>query len=671
MAVGQMMTQMLIGAPSVAATAVIAPLASAPGNRQDTDAFEGVLRNLSTRGVAKPVSGNAAKASQTEDQDEMGAEAAETQQNVAVSRQTGQEAGKEGSPPVSTVDGTTSESPDQPGQQKIAIPQNVVFTAPLIQLAGAQRIDGGAPNPAVAGVVDGNATSAQVAETAAIPQNVVFPASPIQLAEAQRIGGGAPNPAVAGVVEGDAPPAQVAESSGIGNVSTERGNLTATVLSNPTTPVIGRTAAMDAVLSREIPLSSAVSPEPSQPMPGVTAKVGTAGVDKGNIVTPRMDASVTSTNAVREPVDPQLSARAIKPAEAVTSVSTVREPVGRVDGSGFVCNQEITSVGTVRESDAVVPEIMDASTDVVTGRVGTVSVREAARPALDAYFRTSVAPRSSSAADAAPVTQSVNASTVTAEATRTTGVSPSGQVQFNAPVADTRTVREATPSKSESPEKVDGLESGNGGGKATKKEISSSDGESPGRNDNGGTEQGMAKQSHVAQVHPLKVEGPSVSTGVSAVKGGEHDIVQQVIGRVSEHLAGNGTKNGAEQVVIRLSPESLGELKLNLRMENQCLKVEIVTENSTVRDALIKHSDTLRETLARQNISMEMFDVSTGSNGNGSTSYGKGDWRELAQRQQQVAGNFSGSYRAGDSAENAHTPIYRNPVEYSMVDVHF
>jgi len=68
---------------------------------------------------------------------------------------------------------------------------------------------------------------------------------------------------------------------------------------------------------------------------------------------------------------------------------------------------------------------------------------------------------------------------------------------------------------------------------------------------------------------------------------------------------------------------------------------------------------------------MEMFDVSTGSNGNGSTSYGKGDWRELAQRQQQVAGNFSGSYRAGDSAENAHAPIYRNPVEYSMVDVHF
>jgi hypothetical protein len=64
-------------------------------------------------------------------------------------------------------------------------------------------------------------------------------------------------------------------------------------------------------------------------------------------------------------------------------------------------------------------------------------------------------------------------------------------------------------------------------------------------------------------------------------------------------------------ITLKLHPEELGELKINLRMEDQRLKIEIMTENPSVKEALMQNLDTLKETLSRQNISMERFNVST------------------------------------------------------------
>jgi flagellar hook-length control protein FliK len=125
--------------------------------------------------------------------------------------------------------------------------------------------------------------------------------------------------------------------------------------------------------------------------------------------------------------------------------------------------------------------------------------------------------------------------------------------------------------------------------------------------------------------------------------------------------------------VIRLSPENLGELKMNLRMENQCLKVEIVAETPLVRDALMKHADSLKESLARQNITMESFDVSTGSNKYGSASQGQGqgDWRELARQRQSNAWVSAGGYRLDTVPDVPLKPLYHASATHSMVDVHF
>jgi flagellar hook-length control protein FliK len=63
-------------------------------------------------------------------------------------------------------------------------------------------------------------------------------------------------------------------------------------------------------------------------------------------------------------------------------------------------------------------------------------------------------------------------------------------------------------------------------------------------------------------------------------------------------------------ITLKLHPEELGELKINLRMEDLRLKVDIVTENRSVKEALMQNLDTLKDTLSRQNISMELFNVS-------------------------------------------------------------
>lgn len=77
----------------------------------------------------------------------------------------------------------------------------------------------------------------------------------------------------------------------------------------------------------------------------------------------------------------------------------------------------------------------------------------------------------------------------------------------------------------------------------------------------------------------------------------------------------DGKGNG--RISVRLNPDELGELQINVRVENQRVKVEIVTENRTVRDALMGNLDTLKETLQRQNLNMERFDVATGGEGFG------------------------------------------------------
>lgn len=88
---------------------------------------------------------------------------------------------------------------------------------------------------------------------------------------------------------------------------------------------------------------------------------------------------------------------------------------------------------------------------------------------------------------------------------------------------------------------------------------------------------------------------------------------EQIALQVREKIAEHRITQDNGQVTIRLNPADLGELKISVKMENQRLHVEIVAENRTVKDALMDNIGSLKEALAKQNMEMKQFDVSTGS----------------------------------------------------------
>jgi len=364
------------------------------------------------------------------------------------------------------------------------------------------------------------------------------------------------------------------------------------------------------------------------------------------------------------------------PTPAIQQDATGPDQVRNVLQETPVASFNVVSA-SLEPEQSVMAEPANTFVDSVSRQTEAVPARSLARPTLDAYFQTSVAPSNNSMASTAPAGQEMSPLPIVDAVTHDTDATLAGRTLVDAKRNGLLVVQDAQSSKPDAADTVNSAESrsGNVVAAAIKNVMAPASGESFGQDGKGASDQKTGAQDNMTLLHQLKVESAPVAAGTSGSSTSEPvrtNVMEQVISQVREHLAGREIKSGVEQITIRLSPENLGELKLNLRMENQCLKVEIVAENSTVRDALIKHSDTLKDTLARQNISMETFDVSTGSNGNGSTSYGKGDWRELARQQQQnMAWNFSGGYRAGDSLENAQSPIYQAPSEHSMLDVHF
>jgi flagellar hook-length control protein FliK len=312
-----------------------------------------------------------------------------------------------------------------------------------------------------------------------------------------------------------------------------------------------------------------------------------------------------------------------------------------------------------------------------SSQVESVKIRSMVRPVLDAYFKTSPVPSSKNVmVDVTPVGQTgtlarLDAVNADAQAILTARI-PTGMPQTVFP-----SVQEEAPTAPKNrAEGVEGLTTQNENvvAEAIKGTMSTDSGGSSDNQDDGrGTfDRQAGVQNHVIQLKSEQTQLASSQTETSreAVRS---DVLRQVVDHVREHLARQENRNGVEQVVIRLSPENLGELKLNLRMENQCLKVEIVAENSMVRDTLIKHSDTLKESLASQNITMETFDVSTGNNGNGAGSYGQrhADWQELARQRQNAAWHSSGGYRLSSAPEISKKTVYMALADCSMLDVHF
>jgi len=485
-------------------------------------------------------------------------------------------------------------------------------------------------------------------EEGKILQNVNLFAAGLQMVAMQQINGRMPEPIVTeqAVTDASGKNAATTQTAGIaeigGSFRGHAGAISESVAQSPAfvgiltdsynilTPTMQQNAVASASTQQETSAVQEIAPSTPQPAADI-------------MVSRKPSADTTAS--------PKPFADILMPQNAV-----VQEPVRNV-----LQEMPVTSVKVVSAPPSV------------SKQPETVPTENVAKPVVE----TTVASSGGSTADIVVAGKAVSPQPVmdTVAVARDIHATPAVHIAVDGKRSDPRAEQEIQTSKPDAADAVDGLEScsnENVAAVAIKKGMASTNEESFGQDGKGTSGQKTGVQDNMMLLHQMKAESPSAVAGASKATASE-PVRANVMEQVVSHLTASGVKNGAEQVVIRLSPENLGELKLNLRMENQCLKVEIVAENNQVRDSLIKHSDTLKEALARQNIAMETFDVSTGNGRNGAASYGQGQrgWQELTQRQQNAAWNTSGSHRVSDAPEIPQRPLYQASARHSMVDVHF
>jgi len=200
---------------------------------------------------------------------------------------------------------------------------------------------------------------------------------------------------------------------------------------------------------------------------------------------------------------------------------------------------------------------------------------------------------------------------------------------------------------------------------------------SPGRDSNQGqpgstSDNQVLEQQMRGQLSTEHQKVAAISTKGVATEPVRQDIPEQVMQQVKDRLVQHDVKPGNQQITLTLSPENLGELKMNLNLQGQKLSVEIITENRTVRDAIVLHTAALKESLARQNITMESFDVTTGGKGSGNQGQNQNAWRELAQQQQQQQSwTAPRGYQVAQADLPSGQQAYQRQQGQSMLDIHY
>ncbi len=176
--------------------------------------------------------------------------------------------------------------------------------------------------------------------------------------------------------------------------------------------------------------------------------------------------------------------------------------------------------------------------------------------------------------------------------------------------------------------------------------------------------------------HQLAVQGGARPQPAVIALTGAADLPKQVPGeqvarQVAERLVSHEIRPGSDQISLKLSPEHLGNLQLNLRMEEKGLKLEIIAEQRGVREALMRQGDELKESLARQNIRIDSFEVSTGTLG-GQTQQQQREWRQMNPEQRLYHAQYASAARDGSAAQDISPGMfYFEPQYQSTIDVRF
>lgn len=142
----------------------------------------------------------------------------------------------------------------------------------------------------------------------------------------------------------------------------------------------------------------------------------------------------------------------------------------------------------------------------------------------------------------------------------------------------------------------------------------------------------------------------------------------EILSQVRERLENHNPGSGDGKITLRLNPRELGELQLNVRMEDRRMSIEVTAQNPVVKEALLQNLDQLKDTLSRQNIQMDRFEVATGTGQQGSgQSFREG--RQSGNRQGGETPYPVAGYPREETAAVAAAGW--EPREHSLVDMRF
>ncbi|WP_298431942.1 flagellar hook-length control protein FliK [Geobacter sp.] len=189
--------------------------------------------------------------------------------------------------------------------------------------------------------------------------------------------------------------------------------------------------------------------------------------------------------------------------------------------------------------------------------------------------------------------------------------------------------------------------------------------QSAGNRDSGSRKEPAEAKEHDVAPTLAPTPSPTKAAAPSEPSKALHD---SVMAQVKEGIAAHEGKGNGE-IAIRLNPQELGELRINVRVVDQQVKVEVLAANSHVRDILLNNLDSLKENFSRQNLTMSGFDVSTGTGQGFDQFFRQG--REAGQGA--CRGYFGGGQATDETIVTAQASdyYYTDRRDNSLVDVRF
>ncbi len=161
------------------------------------------------------------------------------------------------------------------------------------------------------------------------------------------------------------------------------------------------------------------------------------------------------------------------------------------------------------------------------------------------------------------------------------------------------------------------------------------------------TSEGNRGTTHVSSNEPTRTVGNRLAKADAKPDAEQPQVSQQERVRVIQRIARSFNRISSEggQINIRLHPEQLGSVSVQVRLEGRTLTAKLATETTAARDAIMQDLPALRQRLADQGFDVAKFQVDVAGNGADATFSQSNTNSQSGQSQSRSSGGIQTDYR--------------------------